>query len=268
MEADRVRLRSEAEAPWRSLRLVLCGFSVASAGMGTLISLPQLIGAVGNAPGALAVNTVLENLAVNLGAVGLFGFLFRRDWQAREKQMARLAREEQLANQQVQLANGKRLRLVDLQGTSRVVLAAGTTQQVAEALAAAEPYREQLMRRGVLVVPLPIFSSSNSSSSSNGASSNGSSSAAATIPALKPEDLRWRVQAINPEAWRSWFDEQLALTTKATADQGLYIGLRLDGRTRASGMGCPPWARFAAELAPLEGDDKWVGFFDGFDGRV
>jgi len=44
--------------------------------------------------------------------------------------MARLAREEQLANQQVQLANGKRLRLVDLQGTSRVVLAAGTTQQV------------------------------------------------------------------------------------------------------------------------------------------
>jgi len=80
-----VRLRSEAEAPWRSLRLVLCGFSVASAGMGTLISLPQLIGAVGNAPGALAVNTVLENLAVNLGAVGLFGFLFRRDWQVRRE---------------------------------------------------------------------------------------------------------------------------------------------------------------------------------------
>lgn len=44
--------------------------------------------------------------------------------------MARLAREEQLANQQVQLANGKRLRLADLQGTSRIVLAAGTTQQV------------------------------------------------------------------------------------------------------------------------------------------
>lgn len=32
MESDRVRLRSEAEAPWRSLRLVLYGFSVASAG--------------------------------------------------------------------------------------------------------------------------------------------------------------------------------------------------------------------------------------------
>lgn len=41
-----------------------------------------------------------------------------------------------------------------------------------------------------------------------------------------------------------------------------------DGRTRASGMGPPPWARFVGELAPLEGDDKWTGFFDGFDGSV
>lgn len=29
--------------------------------------------------------------------------------------------------------------------------------QVSEALAAAEPYREQLERRGVLVVPLPVY---------------------------------------------------------------------------------------------------------------
>lgn len=50
--------------------------------------------------------------------------------QARDKQMARLQREEQLAGQQIQLANGKRLRLADLQGSSRVVLVAGTTQQV------------------------------------------------------------------------------------------------------------------------------------------
>jgi hypothetical protein len=80
MESDRVRLRSEAEAPWRSLRLVLYGFSVASAGMGTLISIPQLIGALGGAPGALAVDTVLQNIAINVGAVSIFGFLFSKDW--------------------------------------------------------------------------------------------------------------------------------------------------------------------------------------------
>lgn len=63
--------------------------------------------------------------------------------------------------------------------------------QVVDALEAAEPYKEQLIKRGVLVVPLPIYSSSGSSSAGD----------AASIPALKPEDLRWRVTAINPDSW-------------------------------------------------------------------
>jgi hypothetical protein len=31
-------------------------------------------------------------------------------------------------------------------------------------------------------------------------------------------------------------------------------------------MGGAPWARMAAELAPLEGDGKWAGMLSGFDG--
>lgn len=65
----------------RPLRLVLCGFSIASAGVGTLISIPQLIGATVGAPGALDTVVVLQNIAINLGAVGIFSFLFSRDWQ-------------------------------------------------------------------------------------------------------------------------------------------------------------------------------------------
>lgn len=62
--------------------------------------------------------------------------------------------------------------------------------------------------------------------------------------------------------------EQLSLAKNARLAGGLYVGLRLDGRVRASGMGCPPWGRFAAELAPLEGESSWKGLFDGFDGKV
>lgn len=69
--------------------------------------------------------------------------------------------------------------------------------QVTQALAAAEPYKEQLVKRGVLVVPLPIFRSSSSSSSEGSKESD----EAGTIPPLKPEDLRWRVTGINPGAW-------------------------------------------------------------------
>lgn len=58
---------------------------------------------------------------------------------------------------------------------------------------------------------------------------------------------------LQPDAWREWFSKQLALTRRATPEGGLYVGLRLDGRVRASGMGAPPWERFVAELAPVEG---------------
>ena len=41
------------------------------------------------------------------------------------------------------------------------VIVAGTSQQVAAALEEAEEFREPLVERGVLVVPLPIFEDSN-----------------------------------------------------------------------------------------------------------
>eukprot|EP00775_Hariotina_reticulata_P003194 gene3194-3472_t len=239
------RHENEAEAPYRPLRLVLFGFCVASAGMATLISIPQLIAARAGAPGALALDDVLQNIAINVGAVLLFAFLFRQDWKARGKQLARLAREEALASLQIQLANNKRLRLGDLQGTSRVVVVAGTQLQVADALAAAEPYREQLQRRGVLVVPLPVFEAADPGSSSSSSQPEG-------VP--DQADLRWKALPRKPDQWKAWFMQQLALAGPSTkSDRGLYVGLRLDGRVRASGMGPPPWARFAVELAPLEG---------------
>eukprot|EP00877_Chromochloris_zofingiensis_P000740 jgi/Chrzof1/10667/Cz05g07170.t1_LPA1A[v5.2] len=269
---DRVRLRSEAEAPFRAVRLVLYGFSIVSAGLATLISIPQLIGALGGARNALATLDVLQNLGINIGAVTIFGLLFRSDWQARGKQVARLAREEELASLKVQLANGKRLPLSQLQGSARVVVIAGTTEQVLSSLEAAAPYKEQLVQRGVFVIPLPIYESGDSSSSNNSSpeanASSSSSSLNTVLPDVTPEDLRWRATPLNPENWRSWFTDQLALAPNAVKERGLYVGLRLDGRVRASGMGCPPWARFAAELAPVEGEGKWTGFFDGFDGRV
>jgi hypothetical protein len=83
-----------------------------------------------------------------------------------------------------------------------------------------------------------------------------------------PAEQRWLGAARSPEAWQAWFGEQLKLAKSASATQGLYVGLRMDGRVRASGQGCPPWARFAAELAPIKGEGSWTGFFDGFDGVV
>lgn len=98
-------------------------------------------------------------------------------------------------------------------------------------------------------------------------SSTSAPASAPVLPPPSPEDIRWRATPLRPDAWREWFDAQLRLSSKAP-DSGLFVGLRLDGRVRSSGMGMPPWQRYALELAPLEGEDAWQGFFSGFDGRV
>ena len=76
---------------------------------------------------------------------------------------------------------------------------------------------------------------------------------------------RWEGRPIRADEWRQWFKSQ-AETAGKSIDNGLYVGLRLDGRVRASGTGCPPWGIFAMQLAPMSG--MWAGIFDGMDGRV
>ena len=59
------------------------------------------------------------------------------------------------------------------------VLVAGTPEQVEAAVAAAEPLRQQLEERGVLIIPLPVFTSDGDASSQS-----------ATSAALTDDDLR------------------------------------------------------------------------------
>lgn len=143
------------------------------------------------------------------------------------------------------------------------MLVAGTTSQVAAALAAAEPYKQALSERGVLVVPLPFVP--DPSSSSSGGDAAAAEAAAASLAAPGKEDLRWRATPIRMDDWRRWFEQQAGMAGK-TLDAGLYISLRLDGRVRGSGLGAPNWAAMAAQLPPTEG--VFGGFLDGMDGRI
>ena len=76
--------------------------------------------------------------------------------------------------------------------------------------------------------------------------------------------IRWRATPLRLPAWRLWFEEQAQLAGKSP-EEGLYVGLRMDGRVRASGRGCPPWGAFARQLPKTDG--FFSGFFDAFDGR-
>ena len=259
------QLRAEAEAPFRSFRLVIFGASAASATLATLFALPALVGALAGAPNAKPLIEVLQDLAINLGALAVCGWFVRGDLQARERQMARLLREDQLGACQLELANGRVLRLAQLRGFARAVVVAGSDAQVAAAVAAAEPYKQDLIDRAVLVVPLVLSGSGGGTDGSGAAGSSGCGSGSRVLAPATKEELRWRAQPIRTGEWQQWFEDQARLANKGL-EGGLYVSLRLDGRVRGSGVGCPSWAAMAAALPRTEG---WFsGLLDGMDGRV
>ena len=63
----------------------------------------------------------MQGLAIDAGGIAIFGFLLKRDLDAREKQIARMTREEDLGGLQIELANKKTLRLAQLRQFARIV---------------------------------------------------------------------------------------------------------------------------------------------------
>ena len=116
-----MKLRSEAEAPFRLFRLVLYGSAVAGGGVGLLVNGTQVIGATIGRQGALSLTEVGKNIAIDAVALLLFGYLSWNEWKARERQMQRLSRELRLGRLSVQMTTEKLLRLSDLRGAARVV---------------------------------------------------------------------------------------------------------------------------------------------------
>lgn len=63
----------------------------------------------------------MQGLAIDAGGIAIFGFLLKRDLDARDKQIARMTREEDLGSLQIELANKKTLRLAQLRQFARIV---------------------------------------------------------------------------------------------------------------------------------------------------
>ena len=75
-------------------------------------------------------------------------------------------------------------------------------------MADAEPYKQQLQERGVLVVPLSFISGP---SAGDGDSAGSDAAAAALAVAPTAEDVRWRATPLRLGAWRQWFEQQVGV---------------------------------------------------------
>lgn len=149
--------------PFRSLRMFFYLAFIASAGLGGLIALTQLISALNNPSRSQQVPDILNGLAIDIGAVSVFAFLYARESKAKNAQVARLSREEFLSDLKVRVDEKRIIPVSSFRGIARLVILAGPASFISESFQISEPFTESLLERGVLVVPLvtdfekPVF---------------------------------------------------------------------------------------------------------------
>nr|BAJ92733.1 predicted protein [Hordeum vulgare subsp. vulgare] len=256
------KIRSEVLSPFRSVRMFFYLAFMASAGLGSLIALTQLLPALGNPARAAGVPETLKGLGIDVAAVAVFAFLYSRDRKASDAQVARLTREENLSRLKLRVGDGGRVvPLSELRGSARLVIVAGPAEFVAESFRRSRPFLRDLMERGVLVLPFPT--DGNAPALEFGEDADGGEAEDDEV-ARKSRRL-WQLTPVYTSEWAKWLAEQKKMAN-VTPDSPVYLSLRMDGRVRGSGVGYPPWQAFVAQLPQVKG--MWSGLFDGMDGRV
>ncbi|KAI4349308.1 hypothetical protein L6164_009913 [Bauhinia variegata] len=250
------KIRSEVLSPFRSVRMFLYIAFIASGSLGGLIATSQLIGALANSSRASQVPEILKGLGIDIGAASLFAFLYYRENKAKNAQVARLTREEILSNLKLRIDEKRIIPVSSLRGIARLVICAGPASFITESFKRSEPFTENLLERGVLVVPFVTDENSPS------------------LEFEESEELKevtnkrrrlWQLAPVYASEWSKWLDEQKKLAG-VSPESPVYLSLRLDGRVRGSGVGYPPWNALVAQLPPVKG--LWSGLLDGMDGRV
>lgn len=246
-------------SPYRSLRMFFYLAFMASAGLGSLIALTQLIPALGNPARAAGAAETLKGLGIDVAAVAVFAFLYSRDRKASNAQVARLTREENLSRLKLRVGGGGRVVPVsELRGSARLVIVAGPAEFIAESFQRSRPFLKDLMERGVLVLPFPTDGNAPALEFDDGEAEDEDEIG-------KKSRRLWQLAPVYTAEWGKWLDEQKKMAN-VTSDSPVYLSLRMDGRVRGSGVGYPPWQAFVAQLPQVKG--MWSGLFDGMDGRV
>ncbi|XP_038681066.1 protein LOW PSII ACCUMULATION 1, chloroplastic isoform X2 [Tripterygium wilfordii] len=243
------KIRSEVLSPFRTVRMFFYLAFVASGALGGLIATTQLIGALSNSLRASEVPDILKGLGIDIGAVSIFAFLYSRENNAKNAQLARLSREESLSNLKLRVNEKKIISVSSLRGLARLVICAGPASHILESFKRSEPFTQNLLDRGVLVVPLAMDGN---------------------LPRFEFDENEEMKETTSKRKrlWQLvpvWLDEQKKLAG-VSPESSVYLSLRLDGRVRGSGVGYPPWNAFVAQLPPVKG--MWSGLLDGMDGRV
>ncbi|XP_042476606.1 protein LOW PSII ACCUMULATION 1, chloroplastic [Macadamia integrifolia] len=260
-----LKLISEVQAPFRGVRRFFYLAFAAAAGISTFFTVPRLLRALQGGEGAPDIWETAGNAAINIGGIIVLVALFFWDNKKEEEQLAQISRDETLSRLPLRLSTNRIVELVQLRDTVRPVILAGGKGTVSAAIQKAERFRTELLKRGVLLVPViwgeektppvekkgfGVPAKAAASLPSIGEDFDKRTQSIAAKSRLKAE-VRFKAETVSPTEWERWIRDQ-QISEGVTPGEDVYIILRLDGRVRRSGKGMPDWQEIVKELPPMD----------------
>eukprot|EP00252_Welwitschia_mirabilis_P007436 TRINITY_DN18791_c0_g1_i1.p1 TRINITY_DN18791_c0_g1~~TRINITY_DN18791_c0_g1_i1.p1 ORF type:complete len:487 (-),score=97.17 TRINITY_DN18791_c0_g1_i1:173-1564(-) len=260
-----LKLLSEVRAPFRAVRRFFYLSLCAAAGIAMFFTVPRLIRAIYGGNDAPDIWETVGNAAINIGGIIVLLALFIWDNKKEEEQMAQISREEVLSRLPLRLSTNRIVELAQLREACRPLILAGKKEEVDRAIQQAEKFRIELVKRGILIVPV-IWSSQNEQSSrkkgfgrlrkpfmfsSSDMDEFEKKMNDISVRSIIDAERRFKAEVVSPEAWRSWVYEQQE-SEGVEPGKNAFIVLRLDGRVRKSGLEMPDWKELINEIPPLE----------------
>nr|XP_023922125.1 protein LOW PSII ACCUMULATION 1, chloroplastic isoform X4 [Quercus suber] len=260
-----LKLISEVQAPFRGVRRFFYVAFSAAAGISLFFTIPRIYRAIKGGDDAPDLWETAGNAAINIGGIIVLVALFLWDNKKEEEQLAQISRDETLSRLPLRLSTNRVVELMQLRDTVRPVILAGEKEAVSLAIQTAERFRTDLLRRGVLLVPViwgqgtapqvekkgfGVPRKAADALPSIGEDFEKRAQSITTRSKLKAE-IRFKAEVVSPAEWERWIRDQQK-SEGVTPGEDVYIILRLDGRVRRSGKGMPDWQQILQELPPLE----------------
>ncbi|KAG8663494.1 hypothetical protein MANES_01G216900v8 [Manihot esculenta] len=243
-----LKLISEVQAPFRGFRRFFYVAFSAAAGISLFFTIPRLFLAIKGGEGAPDLWGTAGNAAINIGGIIVLVALFLWDNKKEEEQIAQITRDETLSRLPLCLSTNRVVELVQLRDTVRPVILAGKKETVSLAMQKAERFRTELLRRGVLLIPVVWGEVREPEVQKKGFGVP--RKAAASLPSVGEDfekraqsvvaksklksEIRFKAEAVSPVEWERWIKDQQK-SEGVTPGEDVYIILRLDGRVRRSG---------------------------------
>ncbi|CAM9879278.1 unnamed protein product [Ectocarpus fasciculatus] len=250
----KLRLRVEAESPFRKVRIFLFSSFVLSATVGLLVAGTRTIALTQGIDQGQSMTELLTNVVVDVTAIAVCVGLVKRDLDAQEGRMARMEIGAKLAGLKVRLQTKDDLSTVTLSALrrdrgrdKRVAVLVGGAEAVKSSLESALPYGTALETSDILIVPLVL--ESRPGMTGGGADMFQASGAESDLESAVGSAHVALPVALN--RWQEYIDSEVETALSQGIDpvkEGFSLVLKKNGRIGARSKGCPPWGTLVGDV--------------------